>query len=79
MADGDWAVFNVPEVVAGGNAQKIDLYATTDRGLYQPGEKAHIVGFARTADGGYLGHNLRYVVKDGHGSEISKGAIDAKR
>jgi uncharacterized protein YfaS (alpha-2-macroglobulin family) len=76
-ANGDSAVFTLPEATfEQGNKHKIDWYTTTDRGLYQPGERAHVVGFARDASGALPKGKLSCVVKDGHNVEIVKKNLE---
>jgi uncharacterized protein YfaS (alpha-2-macroglobulin family) len=76
-ANGDSAVFTLPEATfEQGNKHTIDWYTTTDRGLYQPGERAHVVGFARDASGALPKGKLSCVVKDGHNVEIVKKNLE---
>lgn len=66
----------MPAVTIEQGNQKIEWYTTSDRGLYQPNERAHIVGFARDENGALPKGQMRYVVKDGHGTEICKQNLE---
>jgi hypothetical protein len=75
--DLDMSRFDVGGAVSAKSAQELSAYLFTDRGIYRPGETAHLEAIVRTGDwkASLTGLPMKFEISDSRGNVVSRNEL----